>query len=114
MKIMCINISSKRPKKLAEFYELIGISVFVDNGCFDGYNFGNTKNEMTICVWDENKWGKQKGEYITIVVHVDSLRLTYQDLIRKGINVEPIKKTDWGGEQLILEDPDGNIIMFLE
>ena len=97
MKIMCINISSKQPKNLA-----------------DGYNFGNAKNEMTICVWDENKWGKQKGEYITIVVHVDSLRLTYRDLTKKGINIEPIKKTDWGGEQLLLEDPDGNIIMFLE
>ncbi len=58
----------------------------------------------------ENK----KGSILTIVVHVDSLRLTYQDLIKKGINIEPIKKTDWGGEQLILEDPDGNIIMFLE
>lgn len=69
---------------------------------------------MTICVWNENKWERQKGEYITIVVHVDSLSLAYQDLVKKGVNVEPIKKTDWGGQQLTLEAPDGNIIMFLE
>lgn len=43
MKIMCINISSRQPKKLVKFYELIGISVFVDDDCFDGFHFGNAK-----------------------------------------------------------------------
>ena len=46
-------------------------------------------------------------------MHVDSVHVTYQNLIKKGINIETIKKTDWGGEQLILEDLDGKS-MFLE
>ena len=35
-------------------------------------------------------------------MHVDSVHVAYQNLIKKGINIETIKKTDWSGEQLIL------------
>lgn len=112
-RLNCINITSKNPQKLAEFYVAIGVSVFVHGDSFDGFNFGNAEKETTICVWDENRWGKQKGDFIILVFDADDLEKTYQELKEKGIDIAPPQTTDWGGKKLLLNDPDGNEIMIL-
>lgn len=111
-KFECINISSKQPETLAKYYETIGISVYCPFGCFDGFRIGK-EDESYVCVWDENKWGKSTAGYITLVFKVDNLQKTYESLIAKGIPVLPPKTTAWGGQELLLEDPDGNKIILL-
>lgn len=112
-KLSCVNISSKDPKALAEFYRTIGVPVYVDNDCYDGWNLGNPENSGTVCVWDENNWGKANGGFITMVFDVDNLQKTYEEIKSKGIEIEPPRTADWGGQELLLTDPDGNKIMFL-
>lgn len=60
-KLSCVNISSKDPKVLAEFYRTIGVPVYVNNNCYDGWNLGNPNDSGTACVWDENNCGKVNG-----------------------------------------------------
>lgn len=111
-KFECINISSKQPETLAKYYETIGISVYCPFGCYDGFRIGK-EDEGYVCVWDENKWGKSTAGYTTLVFKVDNLQKTYESLIANGISVLPPKTTAWGGQELLLEDPDGNKIILL-
>ena len=59
-KIHCVNITSKDPKALADFYRAIGAPVFVEDEDYDGWNLGNPENGGSICVWNENNWGTRK------------------------------------------------------
>lgn len=107
----CINIGSKNPKGLADFYQAIGVPVYADDS-YDGCHIGNEK-ESYICVWDENRWGKSSAGFCTFVFKVDDLQKTYDDITAKGITIPPIKSTDWGGQELSFEDPDGNKVILL-
>ena len=112
-KFACVNITSKDPKGLAEFYRTIGVPVFVKDENYDGWHLGNQENESSICVWDENAWGKATGGFITIVFTADDLKKTYEEIKSKGINIDPPRRADWGGQKLELNDPDGNIVTIL-
>jgi catechol 2,3-dioxygenase-like lactoylglutathione lyase family enzyme len=112
-KLMCVNISSLNPKNLAEFYRKIGAPVYVNGDVYDGWNIGTPENNVSVCVWDENKWGKSTAGYITIVFEVDDLQKTYEEIISKGINIDPPRTADWGGKELVFCDPDGNKILLL-
>ncbi len=48
-----------------------------------------------------------------MVFEVDDLEETYEKIISQGIAINPPRTADWGGQELTLKDPDGNIIMFL-
>lgn len=112
-KLACVNITSNDPKGLAEFYKTIGVPVFVNNDDYDGWNIGNSENNGSVCVWHD-KWGKSTSGYITMVFKVDDLNKTYEDIKGKGIEIAPPRKADWGGQELVFNDPDGNIIILLE
>ena len=108
----CVNISSKNPMALAYFYNAIGVPVYADEDSYDGCHIGNEK-EGYICVWDENRWGKSSAGFCTFVFKVDDLQRTYEEITAKGIVIPPIKPTDWGGQELSFEDPDGNKVILL-
>lgn len=112
IKYECTNISLKNPKALAEFYQKLGAPCQVNGENYDGFRIGNL-NESYICVWDENKWGKSTAGQITSVFKVDDLQKTYLEMVEKGIQASPPKTTVWGGQELTLEDPDGNKIILL-
>ena len=61
----CINIGSRNPKALDDFYKAIGVPVYVADS-YDGCHIGNEK-ESYICVWDENRCGKSSAGYCTFV-----------------------------------------------
>ena len=113
IKLACVNITSKDPKGLAEFYKTLGIPVFVQDDNYDGWNLGNPENSGSVCVWDE-KWGKATAGYITIVFKVDDINKTYEEIKSKGIDIEPPRTADWGGQELVFVDPDGNKVMLLD
>lgn len=112
-KFECVNITSKNPKGLAEFYETIGVPVFVQDQNYDGWNLGNPACKAHICVWNENMWGKSTAGYITIVFKADDLQQTYEEIKSKGINIDPPRRADWGGQELVLKDPDENVVVIL-
>lgn len=53
-KLHYVNITSKDPKALADFYRAIGAPVFVESEDYDGRNLGDPENGGSICVWNEN------------------------------------------------------------
>lgn len=57
--------------------------------------------------------GKAAGGFCTFVFKVDDLQKTYDEITAKGITIPPIKPTDWGGQEMTFEDPDGNKIILL-
>ncbi len=111
-KLQCVNITSKDTKGLAEFYRTIGAPVYVQNGDYDGWNLG-LESEASVCIWDENTWGKSTAGFITIVFSVDDMQKTYEELIDKGLKIDPPRTADWGGQELVFSDPDGNRVMLL-
>ncbi|MBQ4048705.1 MAG: VOC family protein [Clostridia bacterium] len=112
LKLECVNLSSKDPAALAAFYQKLGAPVQIVSGYEDGWHLGGS--EGYVCVWDENRWGRSTAGFVTVVFRVDSLQNTYAELTAKGFVLEPPHQTDWGGEELGLQDPDGNRVIFLE
>lgn len=109
----CVNISSKDPKALADFYMSIGAPVYIEDGSYDGQFIGDPKQGGTVCVWDENSWGKSTEGFVTIVLETDDVHKTYEEITSKGINIDPPRTADWGGQELVFKDIDGNIVMLL-
>lgn len=110
-----VNISSKDPKVLVEFYkDILAIPVIEDDENYDGVVFGFFKDAPVIWIWDENKWGKSSEGAVNLVFNVDSLEKTHFDLKEKGLEIDPIVIASWGGKELKLLDPDGNKILLLE
>lgn len=109
-----MNISSKDPKRLALFYrDILGLTMLEDAPDFDGVTFGNDKNEPVFWIWDENKWGASNKSTVCLVFECDDHDKTYQELKQKGSTLSPPKTAVWGGKELYLQDPDGNIILIL-
>lgn len=112
-KFKCTNISSKDPKALADFYKTIGAPVLIEDGNYDGWYIGDPKQGGTVCVWDENNWGKSTAGFVTVVLETDDVHKTYEEILLKGIRIDPPRTADWGGQELVFHDPDGNIVMLL-
>lgn len=113
VKLECVNISSKDPERLARFYETIGVRVSVQDPNYDGWQLRNADGEPYVCVWDEHKWGRSTAGYITIVLKAEDLQKTYEEIKSKGISIDLPRRADWGGQELVLKDPDGNVVMIL-
>lgn len=112
VRFCCINVGSKNPKRLAEFYKAIGVPVYVHDQNYDGWQLGN-EYEGYVCIWDENKWGKSSAGYITIVLRTEDLHKKYEEILENGIKIDPPHTTDWGGQELAFDDPDGNKVIML-
>jgi len=113
-----MNISSKNPKALAEFYcNKLGIPMLSENpsDCnYDGVEIGFSKNEPVIWIWDENKWGKSNSGTVTFVFYCDDIDKTYEQLKNNGTELNPPVTAVWGGKELSCKDLDGNTILILE
>ncbi|HEY8420859.1 MAG TPA: VOC family protein [Thermoclostridium sp.] len=113
-KFLGMNISSKDPKRLALFYrDVLGLKMLDENQDYDGVTFGNDNNEPVFWIWNENKWGKANEGKVCLVFSCDDHDKTYEELKQKGVIVDPPKTADWGGKELYIKDPDGNIILIL-
>ena len=114
IKFSGMNISSKDPKRLALFYrDVLGIKMLESDENYDGVTFGNNNNEPVFWIWDENKWGKSTTGIVTLVFDCDDHDNTYKELKEKDVNLDPPQTAVWGGKELYVKDPDGNIILIL-
>jgi len=57
--------------------------------------------------------GRSTAGYITIVLKAEDLQKTYEEIKSKGISIDLPRRADWGGQELVLKDPDGNVVMIL-
>lgn len=109
-----MNISSKDTKRLVLFYQdILGLKIIENDPNYDGVTFGNNKDEPVFWIWDENKWGKANNGTVCLVFDCDDHDKTYQELIQKGVSLDPPKTAVWGGKELHVKDPDGNKILIL-
>lgn len=114
-KYQCVNISSKDPQALVEFYNSkLGIPILEPDENYDGVSLGFLKDAPVIVIWDENKWGRSSEGKINFVFACDDLDQTYVELRGKGVNLAPPTTAVWGGKELPLLDLDGNKILLLE
>ncbi|PAT01042.1 hypothetical protein CI105_08485 [Candidatus Izimaplasma bacterium ZiA1] len=110
-----LNISSKNPKRLVLFYkETLSIPVLEDDSNYDGVSFGFLKDAPVFWIWDENRWGKSSDGKVNLVFECDSLDKTYEELKEAIDGLKPPKTAIWGGKEMHINDPDGNIILLLE
>ena len=108
------NITSKDPKKLVLFYkEILGIPILGDDENYDGVEFGFIKDAPVFWIWDENNWGKSNEGPVCLVFDCEDHDKTYEELIQKGVELDPPVTASWGGKELSLRDPDGNKILIL-
>lgn len=114
IKFRGMNLSSKDPRRLARFYrDVLGADMLEDDPDSDGVTFGNAPNEPVFWIWDETKWGPSNTGAVCLVFDCDDHEKTYQALKEKGVSLDPPKTAVWGGKELFLKDPDGNIILIL-
>ena len=110
-----MNISSKDPEAMVKFYnEKLGIRILSnDLTNYDGIEIGFRMDQPRIWIWDEAKWGKSNTGTVTFVFQCDDHDRTYQELKRKGVELDPPAVASWGGMELYVKDPDGNTILIL-
>ena len=114
LKFRGMNISSKDPKRLALFYrDILGVKMIEDDPNFDGVTFGNNENEPVFWIWNENEWGLSNTGTVKFVFDHDDLTILYDELKAKGVELAPPRTADWGGQELIVKDPDGNTVIIL-
>lgn len=110
-----INISSPDPERLARFYnETLGIPILQPGHVgYDGVQIGFVKDAPSIFIWDENRWGKA-SQKAHLVFACDNLDKQFAELQQRGVKLNPPTIASWGGKELPVTDPDGNLILLLE
>lgn len=113
-----INIYSKKPEVVFEFYEKLGFRV-IEKVSPDNKWYGSTlslqdgADEPKIWIW------RQSDEDSSVVCNHfvffanGKLDEIYENIIAKGIDCKPPFTAAWGGRELILHDPEGNELLFL-
>jgi len=110
-----IHIGSNDPKRLVLFYRDILGWTALDNGSdFDGVRFEGRDENPVLWVWDENKHGKFNEGTIYLVFDCPDPDAMYQNLIEKGVILDPPIMCSWGGKELMVTDPDGNKLLMVE
>jgi predicted enzyme related to lactoylglutathione lyase len=109
-----VNVYSDNPAVVVEFYnKKLGIPIqFEGFGDYEGACFGFIKDAPNICVWHKKR-DLDKSNPV-IILGSDGLDSVYQDLLSKGVAVNPPLMAEWGGRELTLKNPEGTIIMVLE
>ena len=110
-----INISTKDPAELVEFYnEKLGIPILDEGfGNYDGAELGFDRDAPVIYIWDERKWGKSNEGSVNLVFGCDNLDTTYEELKSSGVELDPPITAEWGGKELMVFDPEGNKVLLL-
>lgn len=113
-----INIYSKNPEVVFEFYKKLGFRV-LEEVSPDNKWYGSTmalqdgSDEPMIWIW------RQCDEDESIVCNHfvfstnGKMDEVYRNIVATGIECKPPFKAAWGGRELKLYDPEGNELLFL-
>ena len=112
----CTNIFSSNAKELISFYRNV-LEIPMQKTDVDDYNgvyFGFIKDAPMICIWDAKVFNVPVSGKMSFVFSCSNLDKTIEELIYKGMKLEPPVKYDWGTYELRLKDPDDNEIVIAE
>lgn len=113
-----INIYSKKPEVVFDFYKKLGFRVLEERSSDDKW-YGamlalqEGADEPMIWIWrlGENDNSVARNHFVfTTNGKMDQV---YESIIATGIECQPPFTAVWGGRELILHDPEGNELLFL-
>lgn len=113
-----INIYSRDPVQSLNFYKALGLRVLHEPAPDDNW-YGaelalqDDKDEPVIWIWRLGDSDESTTSNAFVFTTGGKLQETYGKIRAAGISCEPPATAAWGGQELILYDPDGNSLLFL-
>ena len=113
-----INIYSKNPEMVFEFYKKLGFRVLEESAPDDKW-YGamlalqDDENEPMIWIWRSDDDDNHVVCNHFVFSTNGKMDEVYENSIAAGIDCNPPFKAVWGGMELILHDPEGNELLFL-
>lgn len=107
-KLYCVNLHTNQMDEMIHFYhDLLQIPITFPgyNNNTDGIKFGLGVDQLQICLWKEENWGKGKGP-VEIAIRGD-LKEIYNCLKANQYTKAELKHESYG-DCLTVYDPDGN------
>lgn len=112
-----INLYSRDPVRIFEFYRALGF-VVAETAAPDSEYYGAALALDAVpgpVIWI---WRLADGDSADCAAHMcfttdGRLDETYRHITAAGISCSPPAKAPWGGMELLLTDPDGNTLLFL-
>lgn len=113
-----INIYSKKPEVVFEFYKKLGFRVLEERSPDDKW-YGamlalqEDENEPMIWIWRQ---GDEDNSVICnhfVFSTNGKMDEIYENIVAAGIECKPPFTALWGGKELVLHDPEGNELLFL-
>lgn len=112
-----INIYSKNPAAVFAFYKKLGFRVLEECAPDDKW-YGATlalqedADEPMIWIWRSGDDDVTACNHFVFTTN-GKLDQVYEYITSAGIECEPPFTAAWGGQELILHDPEGNELLFL-
>ena len=113
-----MNIYAKEPEKVFDFYKRLGFRVVEECASSDPY-YGarlalmEDNDQATIWIWRIDGEDKIQCKNSFVFLTNGKLQEVYENIRRMGICCDPPETAVWGGQELILHDPAGNMLLFL-
>ena len=113
-----INIYSKQPEVVFEFYKKLGFRVLEEVSPEDKW-YGSTlalqdsSKEPMIWIWRQNNVDNTVSCNHFAFSTNGKIDEVYKNIVATGIECNPPFTAVWGGKELILHDPAGNELLFL-
>lgn len=113
-----INIYSKKPEVVFEFYKKLGFRV-LEEVAPDAKWYGSTlalqngANEPMIWIWRQSDEDNRVVRNNFVFSTNGKMDEVYENIVAAGIACKPPFTAVWGGRELILHDPEGNELLFL-
>ena len=108
-----INIYTEGPETSFEFYRSLGFPVLKE-GSGDWFGaalrLGEGADAPVVWIW-RNKTSLESKNHL--VFHCGDIDRTYERLKARGCAIEPPQTQFYGGREMTLTDPDGNVLLFL-
>lgn len=110
--INAVMISSAEPKRLIDFYTLIGIPLKIsDHG--GGVHAETDYGDVHFAIWGGGGSPMAKNN-VCFSLRVPNLEEYYEELVAKGVKFDhPPKPLPFGGVVAGLTDPDGNRLVLM-
>ena len=113
-----INIYSKTPEKVFDFYKRLGFHVLEESSPDDRW-YGamlalqENETEPVIWIWRSNGDDNTAARNHLVFNAKPDLDELHKSIVSAGIECPPPFTAVWGGRELILHDPEGNELLFL-
>lgn len=121
-KLNAIHISTKKPQRLINFYQMIGFNLKEANHGdglhaelnFDDFHFAiwDHQSKIRSFIWDTDS--QSESSNLCFSIYIPNLEEKCNQLLQLGIKFEkPPTELPFGGTIAVIKDPDGNRIILM-